>query len=42
MHVSQKKAEKTEITDVKIMTDDVTADTKCRIKLLLCEAVFQF
>lgn len=42
MHLSQKKAEEREISGIKIMTDVVTADTKCRMQLLLCEAVSQF
>lgn len=36
MHLSQNKAEKTEIIGIRIMKDDVTADTKHRIWFLSC------
>ena len=36
MHLSQKKAEKTETIGIRIMTDAITADTKHGIWLLSC------
>lgn len=36
MHLSQKKAEKTEIIGIRVVTDAVTADTKHGILLLSC------